>query len=174
MNACFCCVRFIFLPQQAKRLAWGSVSEMTYFVSGLGKCLWNDLFCVERDVKLWVNHRLLYICMFRRAVVKSRRGRSSVAAKSRLSSSTRVAATVADCWTVPSTHVISCVTWDPVIVVHSSQTVWPTVPVARRPSSMSRAQSRDDCAPIPSQRVSLCVQNHCPVDLLVNLPYSQF
>ena len=33
MNACFSCVRFSFFPYQAKRLAWGNVFEMTYFVS---------------------------------------------------------------------------------------------------------------------------------------------
>ena len=33
VNACFCCARFSFLPYQAKRLAWGNVAEMTYFVS---------------------------------------------------------------------------------------------------------------------------------------------
>ena len=32
-NACFCCVRFSFFSYQAKRLSWGNVSEMTYFVS---------------------------------------------------------------------------------------------------------------------------------------------
>ena len=32
-NACFCCVRLSFFPHQAKRLAWGNVSEMTCFVS---------------------------------------------------------------------------------------------------------------------------------------------
>ena len=33
VNGCFYCVRFSFFPYQAKRLAWGNVSEMTYFVS---------------------------------------------------------------------------------------------------------------------------------------------
>ena len=32
VNVCFCCVRFSFFPYQAKRLACGNVSEMTYFV----------------------------------------------------------------------------------------------------------------------------------------------
>ena len=31
VNACFCCVGFF--PHQAKRLAWGNMSEVTYFVS---------------------------------------------------------------------------------------------------------------------------------------------
>jgi len=33
VNACFCCVRFSLFPYQVKRLAWGNVSEITYFVS---------------------------------------------------------------------------------------------------------------------------------------------
>ena len=33
VNASFCCVRFRFFLYLAKRLAWGNVSEMTYFVS---------------------------------------------------------------------------------------------------------------------------------------------
>jgi len=32
VNVCFCSVRFSFFPYQAKRLAWGIISEMTCFV----------------------------------------------------------------------------------------------------------------------------------------------
>ena len=33
MNACFCRVGISYFPYQAKRLAWGNASEMSYFVS---------------------------------------------------------------------------------------------------------------------------------------------
>jgi len=33
VNVCICCVRFSFFPYQAMRLAWGNVSEMTYYAS---------------------------------------------------------------------------------------------------------------------------------------------
>ena len=33
VNVCICCVTFSFFPYQAMRLAWGNVSEMTYYAS---------------------------------------------------------------------------------------------------------------------------------------------